>query len=71
MEYVYGMQNLTFGADGGLTKGCQAKHPDEPWLCFMSPHMQDAIQTPFFMVRSQSCAVDILCAVQSISCMLH
>ena len=34
------LQNLTFGEDGGLTKACQAKHPAEPWLCFMSPHMQ-------------------------------
>ena len=29
------MQNLTFGSDGGLTKACQVKHPDEPHLCFM------------------------------------
>ena len=35
MKYVYKMQNMTFGSDGGLTKACQAKHPDEPWLCFM------------------------------------
>ena len=34
------MQNQTFGGDGGLTAACEAKHPDEPWLCFMSPHMQ-------------------------------
>ena len=46
------MQNLTFGGDGGLTSACQAKHPAEPWLCFMSPHMQDVIQTPFFMFVS-------------------
>ena len=53
MKYVYKMQGMTFSPDGktggGLTKACQAKHPDEPWLCFMSPHMQDVIETPFFM----------------------
>ena len=53
MKYVYSMQNLTFGQDGGLTQACQAKHPTEPWLCFMSPHMQDVIQTPFFMFNSK------------------
>ena len=49
MRYIYSMQNLTFGDDGGLTSACQAKHPQQPWLCFMSPHMQDVIKTPFFM----------------------
>jgi hypothetical protein len=39
-------QNLTFGEDGGLTKACQAKHPAEPWLCFMSPRMQDGPGPP-------------------------
>ena len=53
MKYVYSMQNMTFGPDGGLTKACQAKHPAEPWLCFMSPHMQDVIDTPFFMFNSK------------------
>lgn len=53
MKYIYAMQNQTFGADGGLMQGCQAKHPDQPWLCFMSPHMQDVIQTPFFMFNSK------------------
>ena len=40
MRYIYKMQNLTFGPDGGLTEACQAKHPGAPGLCFMSPHMQ-------------------------------
>jgi len=53
MKYIYHMQNLTFGADGGLTKACQEKHPEAPGLCFMSPHMQDSIQTPFFMFNSK------------------
>eukprot|EP00937_MAST-01D_sp_MAST-1D-sp2_P006165 g6165.t1 len=53
MQYIYGMQNLTFGADGGLTAACEAKHPGAPHLCFMSPHMQDAIDTPFFMFNSK------------------
>ena len=42
---------------GGLTKACQAKHPDEPWLCFMSPHMQDSIETPFFMCEFAQCCL--------------
>lgn len=53
MKYIYSMQNLTFGADGGLTKECQAKHPSNPWYCFMSPHMQDTMDTPFFMFNSK------------------
>ena len=53
MKYIYSMQNLTFGGDGGLTAACREKHPDEPHLCFMSPHMQDAIETPFFMLNSK------------------
>lgn len=40
MEYLYTMQNLTFGADGGLLPACKEKHADEPWKCFQSPHMQ-------------------------------
>ena len=53
MKYIYTMQNLTFGADGALTAACQAKHPTEPHLCFMSPHMNDVIETPFFMFNSK------------------
>merc|ERR1711871_396043 len=47
------MQNLTFGVDGGLTAACEAEFPSAPWLCFMSPHMQDVIKTPFFMFNSK------------------
>eukprot|EP00912_Choanoflagellata_sp_UC4_P000010 UC4_evm4s7 len=47
------MQNLTFGEDGGLKYQCEVKHKDEPWLCFMSPHMQDVIRTPYFMFNSK------------------
>eukprot|EP00928_Gymnodinium_smaydae_P062298 TRINITY_DN4619_c2_g2_i1.p1 TRINITY_DN4619_c2_g2~~TRINITY_DN4619_c2_g2_i1.p1 ORF type:complete len:447 (+),score=56.31 TRINITY_DN4619_c2_g2_i1:47-1387(+) len=53
MKYIYSMQNLTFGGDGGLLAACETKHPQEPWLCFMSPHMQDAVETPFFMFNSK------------------
>lgn len=53
MKYIYTMQNLTFGADGGLTEACQKKHPTEPHLCFMSPHMNDVVETPFFMFNSK------------------
>jgi hypothetical protein len=48
MRYIYKMQNLTFGSDGGLTKACEEKHPDEPGLCFMSPHMQDVRENETF-----------------------
>ena len=44
---------MSFGNDGALESACQAKHPTSPGLCFMSPHMQDAIQTPFFMFNSK------------------
>jgi len=53
MKYVYSMQNLTFGADGGLESACQALFPDSPHLCFMSPHMQQVVQTPFFILNSR------------------
>jgi hypothetical protein len=53
MKYVYSMQNMTFGADGGLTEECRLKHPTEPHLCFMSPHMVDTIKTPCFMQNSR------------------
>lgn len=53
MKYVFAMQNMSFGADGALAEQCEAKHPGEPGLCFMSPHMQDTINTPFFMFNSK------------------
>ncbi len=53
MKYIYTMQNLTFGPDGGLTEACRLKHPTEPHLCFMSPHMVDTVQTPLFILNSK------------------
>lgn len=53
MKYVYAMQNMSFGADGALARACEGKHKEAPWLCFMSPHMQDAMETPFFMFNSK------------------
>jgi len=53
MEYAFAMQNMTFGPDGALHPGCEAKHPTQPHLCFMSPHMQEFIETPFFMFNSR------------------
>jgi hypothetical protein len=53
MKYIYHMQNLTFSADGGLMAQCQAAYPTAPHYCFMSPHMQKFIQTPFFMFNSK------------------
>ena len=53
MRYIYRMQNLTFGSDGGLAEACRKKNPGNPGLCFMAPHMQNTIQTPFFMFNSK------------------
>lgn len=54
MAYIYHMQNLTFGGDGGLTESCRSSYPeDQAYYCFMSPHMQKVIKTPFFMFNSK------------------
>ena len=53
MKYIYTMQNLTFGSDGGLTATCQEQFKTEPWKCFMSPHMQAFVKTPYFMFNSK------------------
>jgi hypothetical protein len=53
MKYIYGMQNLTFGPDGGLTSACQTAFPENPHYCFMSPHMQKFISTPFYIFNSK------------------
>jgi len=50
---VYNMQNLTFGPEGALNPKCQVAFAEEPHLCFMSPHMQAFIKTPFFMLNSK------------------
>lgn len=53
MLYIAKMQNMTFGADGGLSPACEALHPDEPLLCFMAPHVAPTVQTPTFMLNSR------------------
>ena len=53
MRYIYQMQNMSFGEDGGLTRACELQHPDEPGLCFMSPHLVPHIQTPLFVFNSK------------------
>jgi hypothetical protein len=53
VKHIYAMQNLTFGADGGLMAACQAAYPDSPHYCFMSPHMQRFVKTPFFIFNSK------------------
>ena len=55
MKYIYHMQNLTFGADGGLMEACSRAFPsaEEQFYCFMSPHMQKTIRTPFFVFNSK------------------
>eukprot|EP01063_Lacrimia_lanifica_P040597 TRINITY_DN926_c1_g1_i6.p1 TRINITY_DN926_c1_g1~~TRINITY_DN926_c1_g1_i6.p1 ORF type:complete len:386 (+),score=122.95 TRINITY_DN926_c1_g1_i6:66-1223(+) len=53
MKYIYHMQNLTFGADGGLTAACQQAYPGDEHYCFMSPHMPQFVQTPLFAFNSK------------------
>jgi hypothetical protein len=53
MAYIYHMQNLTFGSDGGLMDSCKAAFPKTPHYCFMSPHMQRFVKTPFFVFNSR------------------
>jgi len=53
MQYIYHMQNLTFGADGALAPACREAYPEQPHYCFMSPHMQQFVKTPFFMLNSK------------------
>ena len=44
------MQNLTTGA---LNNECLSYFKNEPHYCFMSPHMQQFIKTPFFVFNSK------------------
>jgi len=53
MKYIHNMQNLTSGADGGLLPVCEKAYPENKHYCFMSPHMEQFIQTPFFMFNSK------------------
>ena len=52
------MMNFTAGGGGGSGGGalkpeCLAAFSAEPWKCFMAPHMQRWIRTPFFMQQSK------------------
>ena len=54
MEYLFKMQNLTFGADGGLMPACAAAYPvEQHHYCVMAPHMAQFVQTPFFVFNSR------------------
>jgi len=53
IKYIYHMQNLTFGMDGGLTKACETAFSDTPHYCFMAPHMHPYITHPFYMFNSK------------------
>ena len=54
MQYLYRMQNLTFGADGGLMPECGAAFPPEQrHYCVMSPHMMEFVRTPLFVFNSR------------------
>ena len=51
---VFGIQCCDqFVTSGGLAEACRSRHPAQPHLCFMAPHMQDTIETPFFMYNSR------------------
>ena len=57
------MQNMSFGPDGGLTEACRLKHPSEPHLCFMSPHMVDTIQVCLSVKRLPLVSSLLLCGI--------
>jgi len=65
MKYIHSMQNLTFGADGGLMPACQKAYPASPHYCFMSPHMQQFIATPFFIFNSKYDAWQLMYELQT------
>ena len=50
MKYIYHMQNLKIPA---LTSDCLEKFPSTPYFCFMSPHMNTFIETPFYVLNSK------------------
>merc|ERR1712110_1076155 len=50
MAYIYTMQNL---AAEVLLPKCLDAFPETPHYCFMSPHMQQFIETPFFVFNSK------------------
>jgi hypothetical protein len=51
IKYIYNMQAVE--AAGGVSAPCLAAYPDSPHLCFMAPHLQQFVQTPFFMFNSK------------------
>ena len=54
MQYLFKMQNLTSGADGGIMPACAAAFPaDQRHNCFMAPHVARFVQTPFFVFNSR------------------
>ena len=51
MQYIVGMQNVT-AQGGALNQACVDDHKEAPWMCFMSPHMQSYIQTPWYVLTA-------------------
>ena len=49
MKTVYTDQNIT----EALLPACLAEFPDNPHLCFMSPHVVKFVETPLFMFNSR------------------
>ena len=48
-RYIVSMQNVT-AQGGALNQACADDHKEQPWMCFMAPHMQSYIQTPWCML---------------------
>jgi hypothetical protein len=63
------MQNVVEA--GGLSADClQAFPPAQSWRCFMSPHMQRYIKTPFFMMNSRFDAWQVSLTAAKFGCVL-
>jgi hypothetical protein len=67
MKYIYYMQNLTVPA---LMQTCLDDFPVTPYYCFMSPHMEKYIATPFFMFNSKYDAWQMTNILQ-VPCLAH
>jgi len=53
MKYIYTMQNLTSSDDGGLMPSCVKTFSGDEFKCFMAPHAQAFVETPYFMLNSK------------------
>ena len=51
MEYIYNMQQLEPNLDAGCLAATKAAQ--QPWHCFMAPHLAPFIATPYFLTNSK------------------